>query len=60
MGSFIGPILATPPIHFFTAYLTDWGEWSMVVFASVVIVMMRTYPGGLAALIDTVKRRIGK
>jgi branched-chain amino acid transport system permease protein len=23
MGSFIGPILAVPPIHFLTAYLTD-------------------------------------
>jgi branched-chain amino acid transport system permease protein len=56
MGSFIGPILATPPIHFLTAYLTDWGEWSMVVFASIVILMMRAYPGGLAAAIERAKR----
>jgi branched-chain amino acid transport system permease protein len=57
MGSFIGPILAAPPIHFLTAYLTDWGEWSMVIFAGVVIVMMRTYPGGLAGLIEAARRR---
>ncbi len=56
MGSFIGPILATPPIHFLTAYLTDWGEWSMVIFSGIVIVMMRTYPGGLAALLESVRR----
>jgi branched-chain amino acid transport system permease protein len=60
MGSFIGPILAAPPIHFLNAYLTDWGEWSMVIFATIVIVMMRIYPGGLAALIGTIARRIGR
>ncbi len=57
MGSFIGPILAVPPIHFLTAYLTDWGEWSMVVFAGIVIVVMRAYPSGLAGAIDAVRRR---
>ncbi len=56
MGSFLGPILATPPIHFLTAYLTDWGEWSMVIFSGIVIVMMRTYPGGLAALLESIRR----
>lgn len=50
MGSFIGPILSAPPVHFLNSYLTDWGEWSMVVFAGIVIVIMRAYPGGLAAL----------
>ncbi len=56
MGSFLGPLLATPPIHFLTAYLTDWGEWSMVIFAAIVIVMMRTYPGGLAAMLERIGR----
>ena len=56
MGSFIGPILATPPIHFLTAYLTDWGEWSTVIFSGIVIVIMRTYPGGLAALLESMRR----
>ena len=61
MGSFLGPLLATPPIHFLTAYMTDWGEWSMVIFAGIVIVMMRTYPGGLAALLTSIQRsRLGK
>ncbi len=57
MGTLIGPVLATPGIHFLTAYLTDWGEWSMVVFSAIVIVMMRTYPGGLAAMLENVRRR---
>lgn len=57
MGSFVGPLLATPPIHFLTAYLTDWGEWSMVIFAGIVIVLMRTYPAGLGGLIETWNRR---
>ena len=51
MGSFLGPILSVPPIHFLTAYLTDWGEWSMVIFASIVIILMRAYPGGLNAAV---------
>lgn len=55
MGSFIGPILAAPPVHFLTAYLTDWGEWSMVVFASIVIVMMRAQPAGLAGILGRLK-----
>lgn len=57
MGSFIGPLLSTPPIHFLTAYLTDWGEWSMVIFAGIVIVMMRIYPAGLGGLIEAARRR---
>jgi branched-chain amino acid transport system permease protein len=59
MGSFVGPVLAAPPVHFLNAYLTDWGEWSMVVFAAIVIVVMRIYPGGLAALIASLKRPTG-
>ena len=59
MGSFLGPVIATPPIHFLTAYLTDWGEWSMVIFASIVIVLMRAQPGGLAAVMAAVIRRRG-
>jgi branched-chain amino acid transport system permease protein len=57
MGSFLGPIVAVPPLHFLNAYLTAWGEWSMVVFASIVIVLMRTYPGGLVALVAAVRQR---
>ena len=58
MGSFAGPIIAAPPIHFLNTYLIDWGEWSLVIFATIVIVMMRAYPGGLAMLLDTVRRRV--
>lgn len=57
IGSFVGPILAAPPVHFLNSYLTSWGEWSMVIFGGVVIVLMRGFPGGCAELIATVVRR---
>jgi branched-chain amino acid transport system permease protein len=57
MGTFLGPILAAPPIHFLNAYLTAWGEWSMVVFAGIVILLMRVYPAGLAGLLAALRRR---
>ncbi len=57
IGSFIGPILMAPPVHFLNTYLTSWGEWSMVIFATIVIVLMRTSPGGLSELIASVARK---
>lgn len=57
IGSFLGPLLAAPPIHFLTTYLTSWGEWSMVVFGGIVIVLMRSFPGGCAELIATLARK---
>lgn len=57
MGSFIGPVIAAPPIHFLNTYLIAWGEWSLVIFAGIVIAMMRAYPAGLAGLIDALRRR---
>jgi branched-chain amino acid transport system permease protein len=58
LGSFVGPILAAPPINFLSTYLQAWGEWSMVIFAAVVIVIMRSYPGGLTALLESAARRL--
>ena len=60
LGSFAGPIIAAAPIHVLNTYLTSWGEWSMVVFAAIVIVMMRSYPAGIAGMIEQVVRRIGR
>jgi len=52
LGSFLGPVLAAPPINFLTTYLQAYGEWSMVLFALIVIAVMRSYPGGLAMLVS--------
>jgi len=50
LGSFIGPIVGAAPIHVVLTYLQKYGEWDMVFFALIVIALMRTYMGGLAAL----------
>jgi branched-chain amino acid transport system permease protein len=52
LGHLIGPILAAPPINFLTTYLQSFGEWSLVIFAVIVIVVMRSYPAGLAGLVE--------
>ena len=57
LGSFIGPVLAAPPINFLSTYLQAFGEWSLVLFAAVVIVVMRSYPAGLAGLVEGQLRR---
>ena len=57
IGSFIGPVIAAIPIHFLNSYLTSWGEWSLVIFASVVIVVMRVNPGGIAGLVADINRK---
>ncbi|HVM79178.1 MAG TPA: branched-chain amino acid ABC transporter permease [Stellaceae bacterium] len=50
LGSFVGPLIATAPIHLTLIFLQKYGEWDMVVFALLVIALMRSYIGGLAAL----------
>ncbi|MBM3525439.1 MAG: branched-chain amino acid ABC transporter permease [Alphaproteobacteria bacterium] len=59
LGYFAGPLIAVPPIHYLGTYLQAYGEWSMVFFAAVVIVIMRAYPGGLSALLLAAKRKLG-
>jgi branched-chain amino acid transport system permease protein len=51
LGSFVGPLIATAPIHLTLTFLQKYGEWDMVVFALLVIALMRSYMGGLAALL---------
>lgn len=50
LATFWGPIITTPAVHFAITYLSNWGEWSLVIFAAVVIVLMRVFPGGLVEL----------
>jgi branched-chain amino acid transport system permease protein len=57
LGSFAAPIIGAPPVYALNIWLAAWGEWSMVLFAAVVIVLMRAYPAGLAGLIALVWRR---
>jgi branched-chain amino acid transport system permease protein len=56
LGSFVGPIIAPPPVYALNIWLAAWGEWSMVVFAATVILLMRAYPAGLAGLIAAAAR----
>ena len=57
LGSFIGPVLAAPPINFLSTYLQAFGEWSLVLFATVVIMVMRSYPTGLGGFLEDQRRR---
>ena len=57
LGSFLGPIIAAPPIDALNIWLASWGEWSTVFFAAIVIVLMRAYPAGVAGLIASAGRR---
>jgi branched-chain amino acid transport system permease protein len=52
LASFAGPIIAAPPVYALNIWLAAWGEWSMVVFAATVILLMRAYPAGLSGLIS--------
>jgi branched-chain amino acid transport system permease protein len=57
LGSFAGPLIGAAPIQILTTYVQKYGEWDMVIYALVVIFLMRAYPGGLAALIVGIARR---
>jgi branched-chain amino acid transport system permease protein len=59
LGSFVGPIVAAPPVYALNIWLASWGEWSMVFFAAAVILLMRAYPTGIAGLTAAMLRRRG-
>jgi branched-chain amino acid transport system permease protein len=58
LGSFAGPLVSAAPIHIALTYLQKYGEWDMVVFAILVIALMRSYMGGLAALAAEAYQRL--
>ncbi|MFI4994188.1 MAG: branched-chain amino acid ABC transporter permease [Hyphomicrobiales bacterium] len=51
LGSFAGPLIGAAPIQILNSYVAKYGEWDMVIYAVVVIVLMRANMGGIAALI---------
>lgn len=50
LGSFAGPLIGAPPVQMILTYLQKYGEWDMVIFALIVIALMRTYMGGITQL----------
>jgi branched-chain amino acid transport system permease protein len=60
LGSFVGPIIAAPPVYALNTWLASWGEWSMVFFAGAVILLMRAYPAGIAGLFAALLRHKGR
>jgi branched-chain amino acid transport system permease protein len=58
LGSFAGPLIGAPIVYVILTYLEKYGEWDMVVFALIVIALMRTYMGGLAALAAEAYQRL--
>jgi len=59
LGSFAGPLVAAAPVEILTTYLQKYGEWDMVIYAILVIVLMRSYMGGLVALAKAIGTRLG-
>jgi len=57
LGSVAGPIIGATPVQVLITWLQKYGEWDMVIFALVVIVMMRTHAGGLAAFASGLTER---
>jgi len=58
LGTVLGPIIGAAPVQILTTYLQKYGEWDLVIFAIVVIALMRTHVGGIAAFIYTGMERL--
>jgi branched-chain amino acid transport system permease protein len=51
LGTVLGPLIGAAPVQILTTYLQKYGEWDLVIFAVVVIAIMRTHVGGVAAFV---------
>ena len=58
LGSVAGPIIGATPVQVLLTWLQKYGEWDMVIFAVVVIVLMRTHAGGINAFAAALVARI--
>ena len=51
LGTVLGPLIGAAPVQILTTYLQKYGEWDLVIFAIVVIALMRTHVGGIDAFV---------
>jgi branched-chain amino acid transport system permease protein len=51
MGTFWGPVVAVPVVEVLYSYLQGYGQWAIVIYAMVAIVVMRTHRAGLSTLL---------
>jgi branched-chain amino acid transport system permease protein len=58
LGTVIGPLIGAAPVQMLTTYLQKYGEWDMVIFSIIVIALMRTNTGGIAALVHAITARL--
>jgi branched-chain amino acid transport system permease protein len=58
LGTVIGPLIGAAPMQILTTYLQKYGEWDMVIFALIVIVLMRTNLGGIAAFVQAMTAQL--
>jgi branched-chain amino acid transport system permease protein len=58
LGTFAGPIVGAPVVQQLLASTNQYGSWSLVIYAAVVIGVMRIYPGGLMGLFGAARRRL--
>jgi len=58
LRTFTGPILGAVFVELLFEWLRAWGELRMVLFALLVIVVARAYPGGLAGIARALGRRL--
>jgi branched-chain amino acid transport system permease protein len=58
LRTFSGPVVGAVFIELLFEWLRAWGEVRMVLFALLVIVVARAYPGGLAGIVQSLARRI--
>ena len=49
LGSVAGPLIGATPVQVLITWLQKYGEWDMVIFAVIVIALMRTHSGGINA-----------
>lgn len=57
LGTVIGPLIGAAPVQMLTTYLQKYGEWDMVIFALIVIALMRTNTSGIASLVHAITAR---
>jgi ABC-type branched-subunit amino acid transport system permease subunit len=58
LGTTIGPLIGAAPVQMLTTYLQKYGEWDMVIFALVVIALMRSNTGGIVGLVQAITVRL--